>query len=236
MTLIAAPLLPVLVASLLGSAHCAAMCGGFVCLYAGESRAPWTHVAYNGGRLLSYLVVGALAGAAGAGVQQAGVLIGVGRAAAIVSGVLLLLLGTALLLRAVGVRLPVREVHLGQRMLAPLLHATRDASPTARAGTIGVLTALLPCGWLYAFAVTAAGTGRLTSAMLTMAVFWLGTLPAMATVGIGLQRLTGPLRLRLPLITAVAVMLIGVLSITGRLSAVADPSHGTAADVRSAHR
>ena len=63
----------VLVASLLGSPHCAGMCGGFVCFYAaqggrGQARA---HAAYNFGRLFSYLVLGLLAGALGRTLEQA---------------------------------------------------------------------------------------------------------------------------------------------------------------------
>ena len=212
------PLVPIFVASLLGSAHCAAMCGGFVCLYAGEDRRPLSHVTYNGGRLLSYLLVGTLAGLLGAGIEDAALLVGISRGTAIVSGALLLLWGTSLLLKALGVRVPQANVRLGQRLLAPALARTRTASPTVRAGTIGVLSALLPCGWLYAFAVTAGGSGSVPAALLVMATFWVGTLPAMAAVGLGLQRLTGPLRTRLPLVTAFAVILIGVLSMAGRLA------------------
>jgi sulfite exporter TauE/SafE len=32
--------------------------------------------------------------------------------------------------------------------------------PEVRAAILGLGSALLPCGWLYAFVVTAAGTGR----------------------------------------------------------------------------
>jgi len=61
--------LVVLVASLLGSVHCAAMCGAFTCLYAnpvergrpiGGELPP--HLAYNLGRLAAYVALGALAG------------------------------------------------------------------------------------------------------------------------------------------------------------------------------
>ena len=45
-----------LVASLLGSAHCAGMCGGFVCFYSGGTGATRAtlraHAPYNGGRLV----------------------------------------------------------------------------------------------------------------------------------------------------------------------------------------
>ncbi|HEY0971648.1 MAG TPA: sulfite exporter TauE/SafE family protein, partial [Gemmatimonadales bacterium] len=70
--------LAVLVASLVGSPHCAGMCGPFVCFYAGAGAgarpvARWAaHAAYNGGRLLSYLALGALAGTLGAGLDAAG--------------------------------------------------------------------------------------------------------------------------------------------------------------------
>ena len=46
--------LSVLGASLLGSPHCAAMCGGFVCFFSGQGGArpsATTHAAYHGGRL-----------------------------------------------------------------------------------------------------------------------------------------------------------------------------------------
>lgn len=214
--------LPVLVSSLLGSVHCAAMCGGFVCVYAGESRGWTSHAAYNGGRLVSYLVVGAIAGVLGSSVNRAGALAGVSRAAAIVSGALLLLWGASLALRSFGVRWPKAPgASLSQRLLGPLLRLTRGRSATIRAGTVGLLSTLLPCGWLYAFVVTAGGTGRITSALLVMTVFWAGTLPAMLVVGQGLQRLTGPLRTRLPLLTAAAVMVIGALTMAGRLAAPA---------------
>jgi sulfite exporter TauE/SafE len=62
-------LLTILGTSLLGSVHCAAMCGGFVCLYSGSGPARHTgaapHVAYNAGRLVSYLLLGAIAGSVG---------------------------------------------------------------------------------------------------------------------------------------------------------------------------
>ena len=51
--------LAVLVASLLGSVHCAAMCGAFTCLYA-PAGSTWresrnAHAAYNVGRLAAEL-------------------------------------------------------------------------------------------------------------------------------------------------------------------------------------
>ncbi|MCC6317895.1 MAG: sulfite exporter TauE/SafE family protein [Gemmatimonadaceae bacterium] len=223
--------LSVLGASLLGSMHCAAMCGGFVCLYAGERRGAAAHLAYNGGRLVSYVGLGAIAGLAGSTVDGAGAMLGVSRLAAIVSGVLLVTWGVSLVLRAHGVRVGAGSVSFASRWMGPALARTRHASPVARAGTIGLLSTLLPCGWLYAFVATAGGTGSVAGALGVMIAFWAGTVPAMLAVGAGLQRLTGRFRTRLPLVTAVAVIVIGALSIAGRLT----PMVSHASTATSAH-
>lgn len=209
----------VFVASLLGSAHCAGMCGAFVCFYAGaDARASaWGHLAYNGGRLVSYLLLGALAGALGAGIEQVGAGVGVARAAAVVAGVLMIAWGVVTLLVLRGVRVPLpTPMQRAQQWMAARLRAARGLSPVLRALTVGLLTTLLPCGWLYAFVVTAAGMGSVQGAMLLMAIFWAGTLPIMLAFGVGVRRIAAPLRDRLPVISAVAIVLVGVMSLSGR--------------------
>jgi uncharacterized protein len=210
----------VFVASLLGSAHCAGMCSPFVCFYAGADvrNGWWGHVAYNGGRLVSYLVLGALAGALGAGVEQVGTGVGVTRAAAIVAGVLMITWGIVTLLAQRGVELPALAPLGGaQHWMAARLRDVRDFPPIARALTVGLLTTLLPCGWLYAFVLTAAGTGTVRGALALMTVFWAGTLPMLLTLGVGVRRLAGPLRAKLPTISAIAIVAVGVMSLTGRV-------------------
>jgi len=210
----------IFVASLLGSAHCAGMCGPFVCFYAGADvrGSGWGHVAYNGGRLVSYLVLGTIAGLLGSGVEQVGAGVGVARSAGIVAGVLMIAWGLFTLLSLRGVSLPTLAPLAGaQRWMAARLRDVRDLPPTVRALTIGLLTTLLPCGWLYAFVVTAAGTGSVRGALTLMTVFWAGTLPVMLAFGVGIRRLAGPLRSRLPMISAIAIVLVGMMSLTGRL-------------------
>ena len=58
-------------ASLVGSLHCAGMCGGFVaCLCGGPSKVGSAHLAYHAGRGVGYLTLGALAGLLGATLQD----------------------------------------------------------------------------------------------------------------------------------------------------------------------
>jgi sulfite exporter TauE/SafE len=208
----------VLVASLLGSVHCAGMCTPFVCFYAGaDARASaWGHLAYNGGRLVSYLLLGAIAGAVGAGVQQVGLGVGVSRAAATLAGILMITWGVVQLLAIRGVKVPTPAPLAGaQRWMAARLRDVRELAPTARALTVGLLTTLLPCGWLYAFVITAAATGTVRDAVLVMTAFWIGTLPMMLAIGVGLRRLAGPLRDRLPVFSALVLVAIGLYSLGG---------------------
>lgn len=220
--------LPVLAASLLGSPHCAAMCGPFACLYAGQTphQAAWrAHAAYNLGRLGAYLFLGAVAGLTGAGLNQVGALAGLPRAAAIVAGGMMVLWGGLTIAAASGAKVPGASPPAGfRRILGRVVSRFKDRPPTVRALALGLFTTLLPCGWLYAFVAVAAGTGAVGSGILVMAAFWLGTLPVMAGVGLLAQRAFGPVRRRLPIATAAVLVVLGVLTMAGRLSPDLSPA------------
>lgn len=211
----------VLVASLLGSPHCAAMCGPFACLYGGQTarRRSWVpHLAYNLGRLGSYLLLGATAGLAGAGLNQLGGLAGLPRAAAIVAGALMIAWGGMTIAAALGIRVPGASPPPGfRRLLGRVVTRFQEHPPALRALALGLLTTLLPCGWLYAFVATAASTGTPLRGALVMAAFWAGTLPVMAAIGVAAQRGLDPLRRRLPVVTATVLVVLGLLTIGGRL-------------------
>lgn len=226
----------VFVAGLLGSAHCAGMCGSFACLASGgdASKGPQalrSSAGYNLGRLASYATLGAIAGAAGAGLDRAGSIAGLARPAAIVAGILLILWGTASLLSALGVRVPVLDIPpaLATR-IARAVRAVQERPPMIRSLAVGALSAALPCGWLYAFVATSSAAGSAIAGATVMAAFWLGTVPMMVAVGMGAQKLLGPFRRRLPVLTASMLVILGVLTVSGRLSApVAHAAHAPAA-------
>ena len=214
----------VFAAALLGSVHCAAMCGSFACLAGGGRHgAPgWrAAAAYHLGRLGSYLTLGGLAGLAGGGLDRAGAVAGLARPAASLAGLLLVVWGAASLASALGVRVPLLAVPpVLSRLIAAALRALPTDRPVRRALAIGALTAALPCGWLYAFVATAAATGDARTGAATMVAFWAGTVPLLASVGVGAQLALGPLRRHLPVLTAVVVILLGGLTVAGRFSPV----------------
>ncbi|TWT66836.1 hypothetical protein Pla123a_45340 [Posidoniimonas polymericola] len=210
----------VLIASLLGSLHCAGMCGPFVAFAVNDSGdTPQTrlHLAYHLGRLATYMLLGAAAGAAGALVDLTSTLAGLQPLAMAAAGGLMVLFGLLELARVAGLRLRhtkppavwVKTVQAGQRVALTL-------PPVRRALAIGLLTTLLPCGWLYAFAITAAGTGQPLAGAVVMAVFWVGTLPMLISLGMGLRAAMGVLGSRMPAITAAALIGVGVFTLVGR--------------------
>lgn len=203
----------VLLASLLGSVHCGAMCSVFACMANGTARrGAW----YHGGRLGAYVVLGAAAGVLGAGLDTAGLIADVQRTAALVAGAALIVWG------AVQLRTALRARRFGGAaawggVLGRLLSQTAEWDPRARATAIGVATGLLPCGWLWAFIATAMGTGSATKAMMVMTVFWIGTLPMLLTVTAGARRFGPMAAVRWPLASASLVIALGVGELAAHL-------------------
>jgi hypothetical protein len=205
----------VLVASLAGSLHCVGMCGPFVAFYAGGdasrgARRLLSHATYSAGRLAAYATLGLAAGSIGAALDLAGSLAGFQRVA----------WGVLALLRIRGVRVLPRSAS-STAWLQRAFRVVANTPPVLRAGAVGLLSGLLPCGWLWAFLVAAAGTGSAAGGAAVMGAFWLGTVPALLAVGLGAQLLAAPLRRHVPAVTAVLLVALGIFAIVSRPASVA---------------
>lgn len=207
-------MLAVLVASLVGSLHCVAMCGPLAALHHGGSPAQrWRGVAlHQAGRALGYVMLGALAGTLGKVVDLAGAALAVQRAAMILAAAGLASWGVMMAVTALRARKAARasagaaSVSGASSLFGRGLVKLRTRPPARRAFGLGLLNAILPCGWLWAFVALAAGTGSTTLGAGTMLAFWLGTMPAL----LGATALATPLlarvRTRWPLVTAALVI------------------------------
>ena len=221
----------VLLASLLGSVHCGAMCSAFACLAnAGARRGAW----YHGGRLLAYVTLGVSAGVIGAGLDRAGRLANVQRTAALVTSVALIACGIVQLRAAMRAQRFAGASQWGGT-LARLVAGTASWDPRLRAGAIGLTTALLPCGWLWAFIATAMGTGSPLRAAAVMSVFWLGTVPMLVDVAAGARRWGPVTRVRWPLASASLVVMLGLGELTAHLLMPPMPALGAAAASQHHH-
>lgn len=179
---------------LMGETHCVAMCGGVAAAPFARDRSeplPWSRaVAYHVGRVSTYALLGAFAGAAGTMSERAPFpLGGLALALRLLAGALLALV--ALQLLGLGRGLSLLE-SLGRGPFAALarpLRARIGERPGLR-GTalLGALWGLFPCGLVYAALPVAALAQSAPGGALAMAAFGLGTLPAMLAVSLAASR------------------------------------------------
>jgi len=172
---------------------------------------PVTHAAYHLGRLATYLALGAAGGFLGGALDLAGDVAGIGRVSAFVAGFILVGWGvSALAVRRGLITLRRRAPSRLGSVLGNGLAWLRRFPPLPRALLLGLSTTLVPCGWLYAFVATAAGTGGVLSALGVMLVFWVGTLPALLAAGLGLRGLFARLGARARTVSAVLIAVSGL--------------------------
>jgi uncharacterized protein len=198
--------------SLAGSLHCIAMCGPLVGLHGG-ARSLRLALVHALGRLTTYAALGALAGLLGRAVDMAGHLAAIQHGAAIAAGVITLGWGLRTIALARGW---LRSAGGAPVLFSRGLVQLRARRAVTRAWLVGVLTGFLPCGWLWVFVVTASGTGSPWSGAAVMAVFWLGTVPAMT----GLLTMGGPalsyVRRKLPVVSASLMIALGLVTLATR--------------------
>lgn len=186
------PYLAAFLIGLSGGAHCFGMCGGIVgALTLGLSPAP-THplrarlpylLAYNIGRIASYMVAGALAG--GMGVWAAH-LLSIHHAQLglqLLAGLFMILLGLYLAGWSVALGRLERAGGVLWRRIEPLGRRWLPVRAPAQALGIGVVWGWLPCGLVYSVLVWAVGAGGALEGALLLLGFGLGTLPALLALG-----------------------------------------------------
>jgi sulfite exporter TauE/SafE len=187
----------VLGASLLGSGHCLAMCGGLVVTVARDRKAV---VRYHLGRLIGYCTLGGVAGFLGEEILQSS------------SYILIPWLSTLVLTFAfvfLGVRLWMgRSLHLFR-----LPRGLWQKFSTFGPGTTGLISAFLPCGWLHAFVLGGVATRSPVLGALYLFCFWVGTLPALSFAPLLVGKVFQPMMKRAPRLSAIILIVIGIGSL-----------------------
>ncbi len=194
-----------IVAGLAGSLHCALMCGPLACaaLPRGEEgsaapsapglvalRAPARHgrvaLAYHAARIAAYTAIGAALGLVGAGLSATLKLS--------LAPALPWLLAAVLVGSALGLGKRVGRIPGLSRLSAAIARAGARLSPAVRAGAIGALTPLLPCGLLYGLFAGAVAAGSPAGGAVVLGGFAVGATPALVAAQLGapaLARLRG---------------------------------------------
>jgi uncharacterized protein len=239
--------LTALTTGLLGSLHCLGMCGGIsatIALGGGSaadtgnqaralaisvpvaairhapqalSAAESNVLAFNAGRIASYMIAGAMAGSIGGAVSQGWVL------SETLTARTILFLFANLMIIATGLYLmglpqlltPLeRAGGLLWRHISPWTKKLLPMNTLPRAALFGVLWGWIPCGMVYAMLLSAMSAGSAANGMLTMAAFGIGTLPMMIAAGWAagsIQRFTRQNHVRLA--AGVAVVAMGVFGL-----------------------
>ncbi|TWT96415.1 sulfite exporter TauE/SafE family protein [Neorhodopirellula pilleata] len=215
----------VVTASLLGSMHCVGMCGPLAIWASGAGeKAPRRQIItsttlYHLGRLITYTIAGLIAGGIGSLVDVGGQTLGFQLAAARVVGSIMVLIGAWKLFSMWLPRTTTTSGPVPSRiggLLVKLRPYVFRLPPSGRALATGLLTTLLPCGWLYLFALVAAGTGNPFSGAITMAAFWIGTVPALTALIAGTQTLSRKFVQIVPTAAAVLLIVTGCVTASGR--------------------
>lgn len=220
----------------LGSAHCVGMCGGFVvALNAhGGGSVHARQGLYFLGKTATYALFGALAGAAGAAV---------GLAFSGFQGILSLLLGLVLVavglslcgvLQRLGFAERIAGRFAGVRLLSQAIgRLVARGTPGATFG-LGMLNGLLPCALVYGLLARAAATGSPWGGAAVMAVFGLGTIPALYATGWAGSFFRPTRRLWLMRLGGVLVVALGLLTMARGATAFGG-GHGHEASAGEQH-
>lgn len=183
---------------LVGSiSHCAGMCGPFVLSQVGarlenvplERMGEWHRmtgalvIPYHLGRMCTYMMLGAL------GAGTVGRIAGGGAALHWVSALLLAVAAVAVVAAAFprALTLVLPKMSWENRWSALVTARARslfDRPVGLRGFALGLVLGMIPCGLLYAALSTAASLGNWLAGAMGMAVFTLGTIPALVAIGI----------------------------------------------------
>ena len=222
-------LLSIISIAFLGSfGHCIGMCGGIVLAYTTIKIKPESskvsksvaHLLYSFGRVFTYSILGAMFGALG------GVVLFSNNA----NGILLIVAGVAMILAGLSLMGKIKFLTLIEHSFSSspfykktfqgVLHSQSNVSFFL----LGMLNGLLPCGFVYFFAITAASTADPLSGALVMAIFGMSTIPAMFGVGF-LASLASATSFRnmMMSLSSVAVILYGTFTIYSGYEYISQP-------------
>ncbi|MDC8757896.1 sulfite exporter TauE/SafE family protein [Janthinobacterium fluminis] len=195
-------LLPVFLVGLAGSAHCIGMCGGIVGALS-AAAAPRARpviaiavarpagadkllrvLAYNGGRIASYMAAGALAGGLAGGAANLLRLAALQVAFYWMANLMLLALGLYLMDAWRGLARLEAAGGVVWRRLQPLLKPLLPMDSPLKALAMGGLWGWVPCGMVYSVLLTAMLSGSALQGAAVMLAFGLGTLPTLLALGL----------------------------------------------------
>ncbi|HHD84374.1 MAG TPA: sulfite exporter TauE/SafE family protein [Campylobacteraceae bacterium] len=223
-------LISIMTIAFLGSfGHCVGMCGGIVLAYTttkvddqwSKTKQAIAHLAYSFGRVLTYTLLGAIFGFLGGVATFNNVANGT---LWIVAGLFMVLAGLSLIGKVKFLTL-IEHSFSKSRWYQESFRALLHSRSLFSFFILGMLNGLLPCGFVYFFAITAASTGSPFWGAVVMFIFGISTIPALFSLGffVGIFKQT-TLRNTLIKLAAILVVLYGFYTIYHGYLYIADPN------------
>lgn len=220
------------IAGLSGSLHCIGMCGGLVTASCHGGRDVFK---YQIGRLLGYSILGSIAWLMGYALKgvvpfQWGPLV-----SGLFMGILFIYWGIQSF-QGKKAEVPLPDFLRKSYHFAFRKFVTKAGS--FRSFIVGFISIMLPCGLIYGLIIAALALGNYQQVLISLLFFWLGTLPAMLGAPQIVKKLLDPLKKKLPKVYAVIFIVIGVATVSGRLSHLpseADVDRSTNGEVHQCH-
>lgn len=207
-----------LILGLLGSGHCLGMCGGLMGALTmavpqdNTGRRIRLLLAYNLGRILSYVCAGLILGSLGWAIAQTPF----AQAMRVIAGLLLIAMGLYLAGWWSGL-LHIEKLGKGLwRRLEPLTRRFLPVTTLRSAIMMGAIWGWLPCGLVYSTLIWATAQGSALNSAILMFCFGLGTWPVLLAVGIAAERMTALLQKRsIRVISGLLIILFGLWTLPG---------------------
>ena len=222
-------LLTIATIAFLGSfGHCVGMCGGIVVAYSsiklgGEPSKGYqaaAHLLYSLGRVTTYTTLGAVFGYIGGVITFNNIANG---ALLIVAGVAMVLAGLSLLGKIKFLTV-IEHSFSSSSFYKDAFKKILNSKSLFSFYLLGLLNGLLPCGFVYFFAIAAASTASPIDGAIVMFIFGIGTIPAMFGLGF-LTSLASSSSFRnmMMSLSSIAVILYGIFTLYNGYTYIANP-------------
>ena len=210
-------LLSALVLGLMGSFHCAGMCGPIaIALPLHGNTVPqkiFGGTLYNVGRTITYGIMGAIFGLLGQGIQM----IGFQQKVSVIMGAIMIISVLFPALFKNQYRMDKSWFSLVGKLKKTIgkIFSIRSFSSLF---FIGMLNGLFPCGLVYMAIAGAIGTGGVAEGSLYMILFGLGTIPMLLAISLAGNVMSHAVRKKINKLIPVLVVVVGILFILRGLS------------------
>jgi len=200
-----------LVFGLVTSFHCAGMCGPIAVALPlpgkGVAEKLGGGVLYNLGRTTTYVLLGAIFGLLGQGINA----LGFQSWLSVITG--LLMISTVAFPSLFKFNISGSANFAFLNFIKKSLRNLFSTRTYASLFTIGILNGFLPCGPLYSAIIIATGRGNMMDSILFMLFFGLGTMPMLLSISALGNFLSHGIRRKLSYFLPVVIVIIGLLFI-----------------------